>query len=113
MKLRQEIRELEVVPKGFGMAYRSYDRRMVVCYPIPLNLLIRWSRDWYFRCALPRNEIYIERLQRLSYLMGLRLGRKVSEELLRREYERGKREGLEEFRGMMREALFDEARRPA
>ena len=45
MTLRKEIRHYETIPKGYGIAYRRYDMQAVVCYPFPLNHIIRFLLD--------------------------------------------------------------------
>ena len=47
--LRKEIGEAEILPWGYGASYHEYRTRMVVCYPIPLNIVIaKWKKvvDW-------------------------------------------------------------------
>ncbi len=42
------VQEGEKLPWWLGLAYWEWSRPVAVCYPIPLNLLIRWSRNVYF-----------------------------------------------------------------
>ena len=35
-------------PKGYGLAYRPFDSLTYVLYPIPINLLVKVSREIYF-----------------------------------------------------------------
>ncbi len=46
-------REIEVnciIPFPLGVAYRDFIRGVTVCYPIPLNLIVRWTLRvyWWF-----------------------------------------------------------------
>ena len=37
-------------PQGYGIAYRAFDRNGAICYPMPLNWVVRWWRafiDWF------------------------------------------------------------------
>ena len=57
--MKKQVRECESIPRFYGLAYREYDRRVGVCYPIPFNIVVRiamniwWSLksgffpDWY------------------------------------------------------------------
>ena len=40
LRIRVEVREGEVVPKGYDVAYWANWYRVAVCYPIPLNMII-------------------------------------------------------------------------
>ena len=48
MKLYKDIPEGESIPKGYGVAWRAYQKMEVRCYPIPLNLLVRLWLDIYY-----------------------------------------------------------------
>lgn len=53
---RRYVSPGEIIPPGYGLAYHAYDRDLSVCYPVPLNLAVRWARDaWYWlRIGLAR-----------------------------------------------------------
>lgn len=42
------IFEGETMPPFYGIAYRDIAMRQAICYPIPLNWLVRWGRELYF-----------------------------------------------------------------
>ena len=47
IKIRLELGEGEMIPKGYGVAYRRLDRLTAVFYPIPLNLVVALlNRFW-------------------------------------------------------------------
>jgi hypothetical protein len=48
MKIRKEVSEACEIPKGYGIAYRDYYRRIAICYPIPFNFLAGWLRTLYW-----------------------------------------------------------------
>ncbi len=45
---RREIEEGGLIPKGYGVAWRVNYGMKVICYPIPINLLIRLGLDIYY-----------------------------------------------------------------
>ncbi len=46
--IRRIVPEAVVVPWWLGLAYWRWDREEAVCYPIPVNLIVRWARNGYF-----------------------------------------------------------------
>lgn len=47
MKLRTELSEGEMIPKGYGIAYRRLDRLTAILYPVPLNMIVTLlNRFW-------------------------------------------------------------------
>jgi hypothetical protein len=44
LKFVVRLRDVELIPRGYGVAYYDYTRAQGVAYPIPLNLLIRGYR---------------------------------------------------------------------
>ena len=51
MKLYKDIEEGGLIPKGYGVAWRSYYAMRVRCYPIPINLVVRFSKHFYYWLA--------------------------------------------------------------
>ena len=49
MSLRKTIPEGGRIPKGYGVAWRANFGMKVICYPIILNVIIRWFVDVYWR----------------------------------------------------------------
>lgn len=48
LTLREEVNEGMMRRKFYGIAYFDWDRDVKVYYPIPLNILIKTSRNIYF-----------------------------------------------------------------
>lgn len=44
MKLRVVIGYADVLPPWYGIAYRLHNSMKVVCYPVPLHLIVGWTR---------------------------------------------------------------------
>ena len=42
--LKKVVREMGLVPRGYGVAYYNPFRKGAVCYPIPLNWFVGWWR---------------------------------------------------------------------
>ena len=47
--MRKIITQGEVLPKGYGVAYPELWSRTYVCYPFPLNHLIRICRTFWLK----------------------------------------------------------------
>lgn len=85
--LLREVREMEIVPRGYGIVRPNYATRSVLVAPIPLNLLMRWTEDfmWWLACAGVRGGHHRE-LERM-WRLGCDEGRKHASAL---EYDRGR-----------------------
>ncbi len=44
----------EAIPKWYGKAYYKHDIDVTVCYPIQLNLIVRWfdKLKWWVICPM-------------------------------------------------------------
>lgn len=42
------------IPWGWGVSYAHPRKWAFVCYPIPFNWVVRWSRSIYFKLQCPR-----------------------------------------------------------
>ena len=45
------VRDCELIPSAYGIAYRDPARMESICYPLPLNWLVRWARSAYWALA--------------------------------------------------------------
>ena len=68
MKYRIELRQGEAIPRGYGLAYKQYHSLTFVCYPIPINIIVRVSREieyWLMRgCFKSKWEEELRKLTR-------------------------------------------------
>jgi len=48
MKIYKDIPEGGVIPKGYGVSWRYSYNLYFRCYPIPLNILVRASKDFCY-----------------------------------------------------------------
>lgn len=98
MIVAKEASAYEMVPRGYGCAWRNYRSETVMCYPIPLNLVMAvLHRAWYW-LILPKGLV----VRRSDYERGFRNGKR--EEQDRQEessgnpgvspYEQGLRDGM-------------------
>lgn len=70
----------EMIPRFYGVAYHDYPRRVAICYPIPLNWLIRWGRDLYFFLSNAARDDQISQAYKAGFNDGVERG-KIHEEL--------------------------------
>ncbi len=78
MNIRKVINQAEVVPPWYGLAYRDLIRAQAIAYPIGLHLVVRWSRDLWYRFILPK-PLWMERrmleVRKTAYQEGFADGR--------------------------------------
>ena len=43
----------EMLPKWYGVAFYDYMQRTAICYPIPLNLIVRFIDNIWWRIKQP------------------------------------------------------------
>lgn len=55
-----QLAEDGVIPKWYGVAYRTSSNHFIVCYPIPLNLIVRWGMDLIWWLKIPPLRAYLE-----------------------------------------------------
>ena len=64
----------EMLPRGYGVAYRRFDVDDRVCYPIPLNVVVFLAREVYYWVAFIVRYSVIDRLltrmEKLGYQRG-------------------------------------------
>ena len=51
------IKSDEILPKGYGLAYKEDYDFVIICYLIPLNIIIRFCRKLYFIVAKLKEDI--------------------------------------------------------
>lgn len=47
---------MDSLPRGYGFSYRCFNVHGSMAYPIPLNLIVRWARNfhiWLKGCVQP------------------------------------------------------------
>lgn len=74
--LRREVKEGIMFPKFYGLAYRDMWRRVSICYPIPLNVVVRLAMSLYWKLqeglVTNRLEKIIEKAWQDGYCTGTR-----------------------------------------
>jgi len=66
IKLKITVREVlegQEVPRGYGVAYIQPGGTSATCYPIPLNLIVRWSLLLWYALKIPRRTWWEKRFQ--------------------------------------------------
>jgi len=95
--MRKLIREKEMIPKGYGIAWIESDRLVVVAYPIPLNIIFAHIRKvWLW---LQQGDWYKTGYDK-GYALGKEEGRNYAlgqfkEQVIKQEAERLIRRGIE------------------
>ena len=70
LKLKREVRPMEVLPRFYGLGYLDPCLDVAICYPIPINFVVRGCTNAYryIRHAAQPNRF--ERELSLSYHRG-------------------------------------------
>lgn len=107
VSIAKETGEWEVLPKGYGIAYRRWDRMTLVSYPFPLNwvvgLAVRAWRSRYRNVPLSKR---VSALEKIEYDRGFRAGHRAgSRDAL---YDVGYKRGVEDGRRAIANQLTEE-----
>lgn len=68
------IRNGDVIPRFYGIAYRSFIDDKAICYPVPLNWLVRWGMEIARRLKVPGTTKF-ERAVVAAYQKGFKEGK--------------------------------------
>jgi len=113
MTLKKLIREGEMIPKYYGIAYRNWDSLTAVCYPIPLNLIVGiWDRSILW---LKHGHKLYENGYSKGYSEGYRGGREYAfnqwkQQAIRPEVEHLVKRGVDAMGDMFKLMREDEAK---
>ena len=77
MTLQRFVPEGEMFPRGYGLAWRSWERRGCVCYPIPFNWLAAWAYGTWLYLEIPAGQRYGS-WGYASYALGIKVGREMA-----------------------------------
>lgn len=72
--IRKLIWQGQKFPRGYGMAWLDYRRNAAVCYPIPLNVVMRAVYLVWVWCLCPWGVTERERLEATVAELRQRLG---------------------------------------
>lgn len=64
---RLQVAEGEMAPWWYGAAYYSCYADYTVCYPVPFNLIVRWSRNLWWALKRGKEDALSE-----AYIRGRR-----------------------------------------
>ena len=62
------------IPWWLGLAYWEWGMNVAVCFPIPLNLIVRWARDGYFWIKATRHPGWLDNQRAEAYNAGFGRG---------------------------------------
>lgn len=96
-----EITQGQIIPAWYGLAYRENHLDVQVCYPIPINLLVRWWHDllWWMKRG---KEDALAR----AYADGRTAGRKFEFDRSRNIYDTGHERGIQVGRKEYEDELY-------
>lgn len=49
MKIQKIISPGEKIPNYYGVSFHHYETNSIICYPIPLNIIIGFARNVFYR----------------------------------------------------------------
>ena len=58
--LERVVREGEMIPRGYGLAYRDFATNHLIAYPVPFNWLVRASRGLRYKLKVPKGRWELE-----------------------------------------------------
>lgn len=91
-QLRLVIGEGRIIPYTHGIAYWKYETAEAVCYPIPFNLIIGWSRTtWIWM----RQKHWMDEMEK-AYLKGREDGIQRQKDLQKVDIEVARYEGFKD-----------------
>lgn len=62
--IKIEVREYQSIPLGYGIAWINLHKNSATCFPIPLNWIARFVRDFYYIISKPRRDSFVEKIER-------------------------------------------------
>jgi len=100
MALFIEVAEGGLLPTGYGVCWKNYDRRTTTTAPVPLNVLLRSVRScWYWLRTSYGHEYTIAVLPQQAWLEGHDSGVRVGE---RAGYARGWEAAMKAMEGELK-----------
>ena len=76
--MQRFVKENESFPRFYGLAYRDYLRGHAVCYPIPINLIVRflWGALLHLKNPRPsRLDVALSQQPTVYLILGFNNGR--------------------------------------
>lgn len=89
-KIRMIIGENDILPYTHGIAYWRESAMEAVCYPIPFNLIVGWSRAAWIWMRQPHWRSEIEK----AYLKGRQDGNDQRQKMFKFDIESARYQGL-------------------
>ena len=90
MKLIVEIKECEMYPPFYRIAWREYDRDVTIAAPIPLCYILNWGRAlWHLTYKMSIRQSEKDRIFREGERKGIDVSTVVIERLKQKAYKRG------------------------
>jgi len=74
MRISKRVPQGVEVPRFYGIAYWDYWSDYGVCYPVPLNLMVRIGR-WAWHESIRFRPTKLDKMMRKAYETGIAFGR--------------------------------------
>ncbi len=74
--IRKNVTELGIIPRFYGVAWRDFTFVGSVCYPIPLNIIIRVLHGYWYKLKVPWFKCPQENREAGAYAKGREDGKK-------------------------------------
>lgn len=106
----RRIRELDIMPDGYGVAWLEWHQRTAICAPVPFNRLLGWVHRYYSNWRAYRTPSLLD----AAFTAGLAAGREACDVRIAHETARCKRVTASEYaRGVsdVKRALADDIMR--
>lgn len=72
--MKVELHNGEIIPKGYGVAYPCLFKNVIICYPIPINWIVRlWTAFYQIvkHCFFTKAEKDLQKMYRKGLNEGL------------------------------------------
>ena len=79
-----KVGEGECIPKGYGLAWREFDRVESIFLPVPFNIIVSFARSVYWHMVMAFYPSKIDEIASKSRGDGFELGHKVGYEMGRK-----------------------------
>lgn len=92
----RQIREGEMIPRFSGIAWKNFESLSVVVLPVPVNVIARWGRTFWFWLRVGYwNPSLLERVSDNAYTAGRRSALTLNSYFLNKKWQDGYNKGQE------------------
>lgn len=92
-RIKRIVNEGERFPKGYGLAWRDFEKGTGIFLPLGIHLIVRWSRDFYWWIVFVGRPGWLEKREHEIYLKARGEYFEATNDAWRAGHEAGSREG--------------------